>query len=55
MSRTFDVAVVGAAGMVGEAMLELLRDREFPCGKVYALDSAQNAGSKVPFSKVRTP
>ena len=29
MSRTFDVAVVGATGAVGEVMLEILAERKF--------------------------
>ena len=30
MSETFNVAVVGATGAVGEAMLEILAERQFP-------------------------
>ena len=39
MSKTYDVAVVGATGVVGESMLEILAERKFPVGKVYALAS----------------
>ncbi len=49
MSRTFDVAVVGATGAVGETMLSILAERNFPVGKVYALASEKSAGKKVPF------
>ena len=49
MSRTFDVAVVGATGAVGEVMLEILAERNFPVGKVYALASERSAGSRVRF------
>jgi aspartate-semialdehyde dehydrogenase len=49
MSRTFDVAVVGATGAVGEVMLEILAEREFPVGQVYPLASERSAGSKVSF------
>ncbi len=49
MSRTFDVAVVGATGAVGEVMLEILADRNFPVGKVYPLASERSAGTKVRF------
>lgn len=49
MSRTFDVAVVGATGAVGETMLSILSERNFPVGKVYALASARSAGKKVEF------
>ena len=44
MSRKFDVAVVGATGVVGEAMLSILAERKFPVGKVYALASERSAG-----------
>jgi aspartate-semialdehyde dehydrogenase len=50
MSRTFDVAVVGATGAVGEVMLEILAERNFPVGKVYALASERSAGSRVRFA-----
>ena len=37
MADTYDVAVVGATGVVGEAMLEILAERKFPVGNLYAL------------------
>jgi len=49
MNRTFDVAVVGATGAVGEVMLEILAEREFPVGEVYALASERSAGRRVSF------
>ncbi|MCO6414026.1 MAG: aspartate-semialdehyde dehydrogenase [Thiogranum sp.] len=49
MSRTFDVAVVGATGAVGEAMMEILEQRKFPVGELYPLASERSAGSKVSF------
>ncbi len=49
MSRTFDVAVVGATGAVGEVMLEILAERKFPVGEVHALASERSAGKRVPF------
>ena len=36
MSKTVDVAVVGATGAVGEAIIEILESRDFPVGKLYA-------------------
>ncbi|HEY1772365.1 MAG TPA: aspartate-semialdehyde dehydrogenase [Gammaproteobacteria bacterium] len=47
--KTFDVAVVGATGAVGEAMLEILAERKFPVGQVYPLASERSAGGKVTF------
>ena len=49
MSNTYDVAAVGATGAVGETMLSILAERNFPVGKVYALASERSAGKKVAF------
>lgn len=49
MTRQIDIAVVGATGAVGEAMLDILHQRKFPVGKVYALASERSAGSTVQF------
>ena len=34
-----DVAVVGATGAVGEAMIAILQERSFPVGNLYPLAS----------------
>ena len=47
--KTFDVAVVGATGAVGGALLEILAERKFPVGKVYALASERSVGERVSF------
>ncbi|WP_430010185.1 aspartate-semialdehyde dehydrogenase, partial [Methylophaga lonarensis] len=49
MTKKVDVAVVGATGAVGEAMLEILHQRNFPVGKIYALASERSAGSGVSY------
>jgi aspartate-semialdehyde dehydrogenase len=49
MTRTFDIAVAGATGVVGESMLEVLAERKFPVGHVHALASERSAGNKVAF------
>ncbi len=49
MSKTYDVAVVGATGVVGEAMLEILSERKFPVGEIYALASERSIGKTVSF------
>ena len=51
MTDRFDVAVVGATGVVGEAMLEILAERKFPVGEVYALASERSVGSTVAFGR----
>src|SRR3990167_8116981 len=45
----FDVAIVGATGAVGEALLEILAQRNFPLGKIYALASKRSKGRSVMF------
>ena len=50
MAKTYDVAVVGATGAVGETMLSILAQRKFPFGKVYAVASSRSAGSKLEFN-----
>ena len=49
MSKTFKVAVVGATGAVGEVMLSILAERNFPVGELVALASERSAGGKVKF------
>ncbi len=49
MSAKFDVAVVGATGAVGETMLEILEQRDFPVNNVYPLASERSAGKRIPF------
>src|SRR5690606_34112419 len=48
-SKSYTVAVVGATGAVGEAMLSILAERQFPVGKLDVLASARSAGEKVTF------
>ena len=49
MSKTYNVAVLGATGAVGQTMLALLEERNFPVGEVFALASHRSAGQKVEF------
>ena len=49
MSKTFDVAVVGATGVVGEALFDILAERRFPVGEIHALASARSIGKTVRF------
>ncbi len=49
MSKLYNVAVVGATGAVGEAMLAILEERNFPVGEVYALASSKSVGKRIPF------
>lgn len=46
----YDVAVVGATGMVGRMFLKVLEERKFPINNFYAFASAKSAGSKITFN-----
>ncbi len=48
-SRLFNVAVVGATGLVGEALCEILAQRQFPIDQFYPLASAASKGKRVAF------
>jgi aspartate-semialdehyde dehydrogenase len=49
MTKVYNVAVVGATGAVGEAMLSILEERQFPVGEVYALASSNSVGKRIAF------
>ena len=49
MTKKYNVAVVGATGAVGEAMLSILEERNFPVSEVYALASSRSEGKRIPF------
>jgi aspartate-semialdehyde dehydrogenase len=42
-----NVAIAGATGAVGEAMIEILEQREFPVGELYLLASERSEGKTV--------
>jgi aspartate-semialdehyde dehydrogenase len=48
--RKFNVAVVGATGAVGEAMLEILAERNFPIDEIHLLASSRSAGTTMMFN-----
>ncbi len=44
MSEGWNIAILGATGAVGEALLETLAERQFPVGEIYALARHESAG-----------
>lgn len=50
MKEKYDIAVVGATGLVGETMIEILEQRQFPVGTLHALASERSVGKDVEFS-----
>ena len=49
MNQSFDIAVVGATGTVGETLVQILEERDFPVANLHLLASIESAGSSVPF------
>ena len=43
MSEGWNIAVLGATGAVGEALLETLAERQFPVGEIFALARNESA------------
>ncbi|GGQ33292.1 aspartate-semialdehyde dehydrogenase [Shewanella litoralis] len=49
MSQEFNVVVLGASGAVGQTMIEILEQRNFPVAKLFPLASSRSAGETVSF------
>jgi aspartate-semialdehyde dehydrogenase len=47
--RRYKVAVVGATGVVGQELLKILSERNFPVGELTLLASARSKGKQVDF------
>jgi aspartate-semialdehyde dehydrogenase len=47
--KTFNIAIAGATGAVGEALLAILKQRAFPIGELVPLASARSAGGQVSY------
>ena len=50
MTQEFDVAILGATGAVGEAMINVLQERKFPVRNLYLLASERSEGKTVRFN-----
>ena len=49
MAQKFDVCILGATGLVGKTIMEILEERDFPINKLYPLASARSAGEIIEF------
>ena len=49
MSKGYSVAVLGATGLVGETLIRILEERDFPVSRFVPLASERSAGKKVRF------
>ncbi|MGQ9652486.1 MAG: aspartate-semialdehyde dehydrogenase [Thermodesulfobacteriota bacterium] len=54
-TRDFTVAVVGATGAVGNEMIRILEERDFPVRRLVPLASERSAGKKVTFRGEEVP
>ena len=55
MSKTWNIAVLGATGLVGETILNVLEERKFPVGELFPLASDRSLGKRVKFNGRSVP
>ena len=53
MNKGKHVAVVGATGLVGQKMLAVLEERNFPASKLTPVASMRSAGQKILFKNTK--
>ncbi|WP_277962261.1 aspartate-semialdehyde dehydrogenase [Pseudomonas sp. RIT-To-2] len=49
MPQPFDIAIIGATGTVGETLVQVLEERDFPIKALHLLASIESAGASVPY------
>jgi len=49
MSKNFRVAIVGATGLVGETLIEVLKERDFPVSELHLVASNRSLGKRYEF------
>ena len=54
-SREFRVAVVGATGLVGETLVKVLEERNFPVSELHLLASNRSVGKRVDYKSSSLP
>ncbi|MES2218543.1 MAG: aspartate-semialdehyde dehydrogenase [Pseudomonadota bacterium] len=55
MKASYNIAVVGATGVVGSTLLSILAERGFPIKKLFLLASHRSAGETIKFKDVAYP
>ena len=48
--KTYNIGILGATGAVGQTMIRVLEERNFPIGELRLLASARSAGKKMTFN-----
>lgn len=51
MTPRFDLAIIGATGSVGETLVQVLDERDFPVGELHVLAGAESAGRTLSFKE----
>lgn len=49
MAQQYNIAILGATGLVGQHLIELLEQRDFPVNELFPLASSRSAGTSVNF------
>ena len=47
--KKYNVAIVGATGLVGSTFLQVLAERDFPIENLYLMASAKSAGKEIEY------
>jgi aspartate-semialdehyde dehydrogenase len=55
VTRAFKVAIVGASGLVGETLIRVLEERDFPVAELFALASSRSVGKHMRFRGADVP
>jgi aspartate-semialdehyde dehydrogenase len=55
MSKKWNVAILGATGLVGEMLLKVLAERSFPVDQLFPLASSRSVGKRVAFADRQWP
>ncbi|HRX89825.1 MAG TPA: aspartate-semialdehyde dehydrogenase [Steroidobacteraceae bacterium] len=53
--KTYSIAILGATGLVGETLLKVLAERDFPVGEIFPLASNRSLGKTVEFRGKQLP
>ncbi len=51
MAKKFKLAIIGATGLVGRAMISILKQRQFPIDQLYLLASQRSVGETLTFNQ----
>ena len=47
MKKKYNIAVVGETGAVGQMMIKILLENNFPFNEIFLLDSQKSTGTKI--------